>query len=106
MSRVVVVATFEIQEGKGEEAKALLHELIEGSHAEAGCLSYALHRDNNDPNVFVIVEVWTSQVALEAHFQHPYVKALAERGPDVIASPPVIRFCAPLTVGDPVKGAL
>src|SRR3954453_5835152 len=106
MSRVIVVATFEVQEGKAGEAEETLRDLIAGSHAEAGCLNYALHRDNNDGNVFVMVEVWTSQVALAAHFQQPYVKALGAKAADLLASPPVIRFCSPIPVGDPVKGSL
>ena len=106
MSRVVVIASFVAQEGKADEAEDTLRDLIEGSHAEAGCLNYALHRDNNDPNAFVLVEVWTSQVALDAHLQQPYVKALAEKAPGLVAAPPVVRFCSPVPVGDPVKGSL
>ena len=106
MSRVVVVASFEVQEGKADEAEAALRETIEGSHTEAGCLNYALHRDNNDANVFVLVEVWTSQVALDAHFHQPYVAALGAKGAELLASTPVIRFCTPIPAGDPVKGSL
>ena len=106
MSRVVVIASFEVQEGKADQAEEALRETIEGSHAEAGCLNYALHRDNNDGNVFVLVEVWTSQVALDAHFHQPYVKSLGEKAAGLVASPPVIRFCTPIPVGDPVKGSL
>src|SRR3954447_16313774 len=106
MSQVVVVASFEVQDGKADEAEAALRETIEGSHAEAGCLNYALHRDNGDPNVFVLVEKWTSQVALDSHFQQPYVKALGDKAAGVLAAPPVIRFCTPIPVGDPMKGTL
>ena len=106
MSQVVVVAIFEVQEGKAEEAEAALRETIEATHAEAGCLNYALHRDAGDPNVFVLVEKWTSQVALDSHFQQPYVAALGERASGVLAAPPTIRFCSPIPVGDPMKGAL
>jgi quinol monooxygenase YgiN len=106
MSQVVVVATFEVQDGKADEAEAALRETIEATHAEAGCLSYALHRDVNAKNVFVLVEKWTSQVALDAHFHQPYVKALGEKAAAVLAAPPAIRFCAPIPVGDPMKGTL
>jgi len=106
MSQVVVVASFEVQDGKAAEAEAALRETIEATHAEAGCLSYALHRDKNDGNVFVLVEKWTSQVALDAHFQQPYVAALGEKAAGVLAAPPSIRFCEPIGVGDPMKGTL
>ena len=106
MSQVVVVATFEVQEGKAGEAEAALRETIEATHAEAGCLRYALHRDKNDPNVFVLVEHWTAQDALDAHFRQPYVAALGEKAAGVLAAPPVIRFCEPIPVGDAAKGTL
>ena len=106
MSQVVVVASFEVQDGKAEEAEAALRETIEATHAEAGCLSYALHRDANAPSTFVLIEKWTSQVALDAHMQQPYVAALGEKAAGVLAAPPTIRFCEPIPVGDPMKGAL
>src|SRR4051812_5999361 len=106
MSQVVVVASFEVQDGRAEEAEAVLRETIEATHAEDGCLSYALHRDKNDPNVYVLVERWVSQEALDAHITQPYVTGLGERSAGVIAKRPVIRFCEPIPVGDTAKGTL
>ncbi len=106
MSRVVVVATIKAKPGREDELETGLKELAASTHAEAGCLSYALHRDAADPAVMVMVEHWTSQVALDSHFQQPYVLAVGERASDLLAEPPVIRFCAPVPAGDPVKGVL
>lgn len=106
MSSVVVVASFKAREGKVEEVIAGLTPVIEQTHGEAGCLSYALHRDTNDPDTLVLVERWTSQVALESHFQQPYMAGLGELAADLLAEPPVLRFCTPLPAGDPLKGSL
>lgn len=106
MSSVIVVATFKAQEGKAEDVIAGLTPVIEQTHEEAGCLSYALHRDANDPDTLVLVERWTSQVALESHFQQPYMAGLGELAGQLLAAPPTLNFCAPLPVGDPIKGAL
>ena len=106
MSSVVVVAMFTAKEGRVEVGGAGLTPVIEQTHAEAGCLSYALHRDANDPQTLVLVERWTSQVALESHFQQPYMAGIGELAAELLAAPPVIRFCAPEPLGDPVKGAL
>ena len=106
MSNVVVVATFKAREGKVEEVIAGLSSVIEQTHGEAGCLSYALHRDANDPDTLVLVERWTSQVALESHFQQPYMAGLGELAAELLAAPPALHFCTPLPLGDPVKGAL
>jgi quinol monooxygenase YgiN len=103
---IVVVATFEVRPGRAEEAEAALREAIEGTHGEEGCLTYALHRDQHAPETFVLVERWTSQEALDAHFRRPYIAALGERAAELLAAPPVVRFCEPLPAGDPAKGAL
>lgn len=105
-SVVVVVASFKAREGKVEEVIAGLTPIIEQTHGEAGCLAYALHRDANDPDTLVLVERWTSQVALESHFQQPYMAGLGELASELLAAPPALHFCAPLPVGDPVKGVL
>ena len=106
MSNVVVVATFKAREGKVEEVIAGLTPVIEQTHGEAGCLSYALHRDVNDPDTLVLVERWTSQVALESHFQQPYMAGLGELAAELLAAPPSLHFCTPLPVGDPLKATL
>jgi len=106
MDRVVVIATLTVKEGQEDRALEILTPVVEGTHAEAGCLTYAIHQDNADPRTFVIVEHWTSQVALDNHFVQPHMAELATHAADLLAEPPVIRFCRPLALGDPAKGAL
>ncbi len=106
MSNVVVVATFKAKEGKVDDVIAALTPVIEQTHDEAGCLSYALHRDVNDADTLVLVERWTSQVALESHFQQPYMASLGEAAAELLAAPPGLFFCSPLPVGDALKGTL
>ena len=106
MTSVIVVATFKAREGKAEEVIAGLAPVIERTHAEAGCLSYALHRDVNDAHTLVLIERWTSQVALESHFQQPYVAGMGDLAAELLAEPPRLHFCTPLPAGDPVKGVL
>lgn len=36
---------------------------------DAGCISYALHRNLADPTHFVMIEEWTDQAALDAHMK-------------------------------------
>jgi len=49
MPEVVVVASFTAKDGREEEAERLLRGAIEPTHAESGCLLYALHRGTQDP---------------------------------------------------------
>jgi quinol monooxygenase YgiN len=106
MSSVIVVATFKAREGRADDVIAGLTPVIEQTHGEAGCLAYALHRDTNDPQTLVLVERWTSQVALESHFQQPYMAGLGDLASELLAEPPRLHFCTPLPAGDPIKGAL
>lgn len=60
------------------------------TRAEEGNVNYDLHRNLDDPTVFVIYEGWKGKEAMETHFQTAHVKTLvaaadklvAERGPD------------------------
>ncbi len=106
MSQVVVAVTFHINEGRADEAVEAFTGVVVPTHEEAGCLSYALHRDRSDPNVFVLVERWTSYVALESHLQQPYVAALGAKAAELLAAPPTAHICDPVALGDPTKGTL
>jgi quinol monooxygenase YgiN len=106
MSQVVVVATFALRPGQEEAANAAFASLVEQTHGEAGCLTYALHADPKDPLTLVMVERWASQSALDNHSQQPYVTELLARAGDFLAAPPDLRPLAPVPHGDPAKGVL
>lgn len=106
MSHVVVTALFTVKDDRVDDAIAAITDTIVATHDEAGCLAYALHRDVNAPSTLVLVERWTSQVALEAHLQQPYVAKLGAAAADLLAAPPAIHICEPIPIGDPMKGTL
>ena len=103
---VVVVATVEVKPGSEDAVQALLATAIEQTHAEEGNVSYALHRDYEHPQRFVMVERWASREALEEHFTKPYLAQLFAALPEHVAAPPVIMRTEPVPLGDPVKGVL
>lgn len=104
MSEITVVAVARIKPEHEERAVELLRGLIEASHGEDGCVKYTLHRANNEPGVWSIVERWRSQADLDAHFQQPHMAAMQEVI-GYLAEPPTILFCDPVAVGGE-KGAL
>jgi len=108
MSEVIGVVDIVAAEGKADEVVAAFEECMKHTHQEQGCLTYALHRDNANPNHFVHVERWRSQEDLDAHMTQPYVAALfAVAGtPGVLAAPPGLTFASSLALGDPAKGSL
>lgn len=103
---VVVVATVQVKPGSEDAALAALETAIAATHGEEGCLSYALHRDYENPQRFVMVERWASREALEAHFGTPHLGALFAALPDLVAAPPEIIRTEPVPLGDATKGVL
>ena len=69
-------------------------------------ISYALHRDNSDPDSMVLIERWRSQDDLDAHFTQPHMAEMGSLAAELLAEPPRIIFCSALPAGDPVKGVL
>lgn len=108
MAEVVVVVKVVATEGKVEEVIAGFAACTEETHREEGCIAYALHRDNNDPNTLVLVERWRAQEDLDAHNQTDHVAALfAVAGtPGMLAEAPQLLFTTPLGIGDQAKGRL
>ncbi|MCB0870397.1 MAG: antibiotic biosynthesis monooxygenase [Solirubrobacterales bacterium] len=106
MSEVVVVAILKVKEGKREEAISGITPVVEQTHDEPGCISYALHQDNSDPDTLIIVERWKSQDDLNSHFTQPHMAELGTLAGEVLAEQPRIIFSTGLPIGDPAKGVL
>lgn len=108
MSEVIGVVDIVAAEGRADEVVAAFETCMSLTHQEPGCLTYALHRDNADPNHFVHVERWRSQADLDEHMTKPYVADLfaVAGSPGVLARPPQLTFGTSLGLGDPAKGSL
>lgn len=107
MSEIVVIGVITVVPGREAEAERMLGGVAEQTHREEGCLSYALHRGLDEPNVLVLVERWRSRDDLDAHFAQPYVAELMAKLPELISEvAPLIVFTEPVPVGDAAKGRL
>src|SRR5687768_5608593 len=102
---VTVIATFTVKPEHADEAIGILKGIVAASHQEEGCLLYALHRANNRPNTWAIVEKWRSQADLDTHFAMPHMQPMATAA-GMLAEPPTFLFCEPDPVGNQAKGAL
>jgi len=85
-----IYARLKIQEGKGEEfEKAFADIQAAVTSEEPGCNFYACHK-TDDPTVYVVMEQYVDQEALDAHSKH-----LAEIGGalgGVMAGRPELEF--------------
>ena len=64
--------------------------------AEAGNVMYVLHRDTRDPSLFVFIEHWKSQAALDAHMQTPHFKKLLGEIDGKLARPLDVHVLSPI----------
>lgn len=108
MIEVMGVVDVRATAGRGDEVVAAFETCIVQTHEEPGCLTYALHRDNDDPDHIVLIERWQSQADLDAHLASPHVADLLETAgtPGLLAEPPRLSFLTGLPLGNPAKGSL
>ncbi len=106
MSEVVVVVVAQAKAGQGDAALAAFSEVAVPTHAEEGCIGYALHRAAADPDQIVLVERWSSRAALDEHLGSAHLREFRETGQHLWAGPMTIIVTTPHPAGDPAKGTL
>jgi quinol monooxygenase YgiN len=106
MPEVVVVGAFTAREGKEAEGRAAFEALIAPTHAEPGCILYALHQGTDDPRRFAFIERWASREELDAHLKSAHVQALLARVEDLFGDSADIVVYDAIPGGEPRKGAL
>ncbi|MBY5436507.1 putative quinol monooxygenase [Rhizobium leguminosarum] len=82
---MTLIARLTAKPDRAEMLGEALQLLVSPTRAEAGSIDYHLHRDNDDPTVWILYENWRSRADLDAHFQQPYTKAVMARFPDLLA---------------------
>ena len=75
MSKLTIVANIRALPDKIELVKTELEKLIPITRAEAGCLQYDLHQDNEDPARFLFYENWESREQWQVHMNAPHLAA-------------------------------
>jgi quinol monooxygenase YgiN len=106
MSEVVVVGSFKAQPGKEAEALQAFKDLVAPTHAEDGCILYALHQGADDPSQLVFIERWASREALDAHLKTPHIAAVLERVEELFGHSGTITVYNAVPEGDAKQGAL
>lgn len=81
---LIVFARLVSKPGRADTVGEVLRRLVTATQAEPGSLSYLLHRDIEDPNVWILYETWRSRDDLAAHFAQPHMRDLVARAPDLL----------------------
>ncbi|MBN9211841.1 MAG: hypothetical protein BGO45_15990 [Microbacterium sp. 71-36] len=100
---VTVVAVLTAKGGRGGELIDAFAEVSPLVHAEAGCETYAAHRERNGDAV-VMFERWATPAALDAHANGAPLARLNELIEDVLIRPYDVWFLDAVSLGDEEKG--
>ena len=71
---LTIVADIKAKSDQIDLVKAELLKLIATTRAEAGCVDYDLHQDNEDPAHFLFYENWESRELWQAHMGAQHLK--------------------------------
>jgi quinol monooxygenase YgiN len=98
MGKISVIATITVKDGRGDDVIAAFEKGAALLHTEPGTEQYVLHRNQNDPNVFYVTELYTDQAALDVHQSGEVAKALGGALGDAIESAD-LQFATPVVGG-------
>ena len=73
-THIKIVVRIEAKADKVDQVKSSLAKLVAPTQAEAGCIEYHLYQDHDNPAVFVFLETWQSNDALQAHMQSQHIQ--------------------------------
>ena len=75
MPKLTITGNILANPDKIDRVKAELEKLIPITRAEAGCLQYDLHQDNENPAYFMFYENWESRELWQTHMNAPHLAA-------------------------------
>jgi quinol monooxygenase YgiN len=85
-----IMARITARAGSELELRSVLQELRSPSRQEAGCLSYELFHNQDNPLEFVTVEHWRDQAAADAHLTTAHLARAITQASGLLAQPPMI----------------
>ena len=104
MPEVVVVAVLKVRPGQEESARQLVTSLVLPTHAEPGCILYAVN-SSEDGSVLNFVERWESSELLDTHLASAHITAFGANANTAFLSIDVYRMEA-VPIGEAAKGSL
>lgn len=89
-AQLPVVAVLTALPGKAGALRDIVAASIPAFRAEDGCRSYEMYIDRADPSRVVIIELWDSADALDAHFATNAFRATEAQLSGILAGPPEV----------------
>lgn len=90
---IKVVAHVIARTDKIPEVQTIPRGIVAPTRQETGCLSYQLFSNNSHPVEFLVIEEWTDENAIAAHFTTPHIQqALTEIAPLLAQAPDIKKY--------------
>lgn len=99
---MLLIANLHSHPHKADEVASLLCALALTSRAEPGCLSYTVHRRRDQPEVFVVCELYRDQAACDAHLASAPLRQALARFDELLSSPPALQMCDTISMPGPL----
>ena len=86
MAKLTIVANIVANSDKVDLVKTALLKLIETTRAEAGCINYDLHQDNENSAHFMFYENWESRELWQTHMGNAHLQEYMAATEGAVAS--------------------
>jgi quinol monooxygenase YgiN len=94
---VTLIARIKAKPGSEQELENAFRDMIKKVRAaEPGCLTYVLHKSNQDPTMFVWYETYTDQASFDTHRKTDHMKEMGGRIANLLAEKPQIELLTEL----------
>ncbi len=87
---ILIVVKQPVRAKYADDFASLVGEFTTASRAEPGCISFDWYRSADDPNLWVLIEMFRDAEAGEAHVQSAHFAAASEAMPRWLAAAPEI----------------
>lgn len=89
---IVVTGRVRTDADKRDQLIAVAQKVASASREEAGCVSYRVFEDTEQPNHFVFVEEWKDEEALQEHFRTSHIAEFMQAIRATLIAPPDVKF--------------
>lgn len=89
---IILHATINIKPGKRAEALPYFLEMEQASQQEAGCIEYRFVSTLENPDIFMAVERWKDQAALDSHNNSGHMALFQQQRADLVSGGSVLKL--------------
>jgi quinol monooxygenase YgiN len=87
---IVVIVKQPVRAKYADDFPSLVEEFTTSSRAEPGNISFDWYRSADDPNLWILIEIFRDRESGDAHVASPHFKAAMDQMPRLLAAAPEI----------------